>query len=116
MRCARRRTAEEDSRGNDVRKIMTSHEATWVQVPDFDTGRVGQYYCSKCRLVLLLAYNKHYIESAMGWHWEIHDGNGQTLESAGNKYVSKYEPAIGVMDDIREEGLRRFDSFPCRRA
>jgi hypothetical protein len=96
---------------------MTSHEATWAQLPDIDTGSVGQYYCSRCKLLLTIGYNRHYQESATGWHWEICEGDGgQIVESAGNKYATKYEPAIGVLDDVREEALRRFNALPCRRA
>jgi hypothetical protein len=95
---------------------MTNHEATWVQVPDFETGSVGQYYCSRCKMHLALGYNRHYVESATGWHWEIRDGNGQIVESAGNKCASKYEPAVGALDDVREEALRRFNFLPCHRS
>jgi hypothetical protein len=94
---------------------MADHKASWVQVPDLDTGGVGQYYCSECKLQLDIGYNRHYAESATGWYWNIQDGDGQIIDSAGNEYVAKYEPAIGALDDVREEGLRAFDSLPCRR-
>jgi hypothetical protein len=101
---------------NAREESMATHEATWAQLPDSATGSIGQYYCGKCKLLLLLAYNQHYVESTTGWHWEIQDANGQVIESAGNKHVSKYELAVVVLDDVREEGLRKFDSLPCQRS
>jgi hypothetical protein len=73
-----------------------AHEATWIQVPDFDTRLVGQYYCSLCKFQLLIAYNQHYEPAATGWHWTIQDSDGRTLDSAGKKHVSNYDPAVGV--------------------
>ena len=96
--------------------MKSGHEATWVQVPEFESGTVGQYYCSKCKLELDIGYNQHYIESCIGWHWKIRDSSGQVVDSAGNKHASKYEPDIGALDEIKEEGLRRFDSIPCLRS
>jgi hypothetical protein len=95
---------------------MAGHDAKWTQVPDFDTGAVGQYYCSRCKLLLMVGYNKNENESATGWFWEIHDSVGGMVDSAGNEYVATYEPGIGLLDDVREEGLRRFDAVPCRRS
>jgi hypothetical protein len=100
----------------EAEKSMASHDAKWVQAPDLDTGAVGQYYCSRCNLLLVVAYNRHYEESLTGWHWQIEDSDGHIVDSAGNKYATKYEPGIGLFDEVREEGLRRFDSVPCRRS
>ena len=95
---------------------MARHEACWAQDPDLDTKNVGQYYCSKCKLRLVVWYNQNYVESATGWYWEIRDSDNQIVDSAGNKYIETYEPAIGLLDDIKEEGLRKFESWPCRRS
>jgi hypothetical protein len=65
---------------------------------------------------MMLGYNKHYEESARGWHCEIQSGDGQVLEFMGNRYVSKYDPAVGALDDVREEGLQKFNYLPCRRS
>jgi hypothetical protein len=100
----------------EAEKSMTSHDATWAQVPDCDSGAVGQYYCSTCKLQLTIEYQRHYEESLTGWHWQIQDSDGHVVDSAGNKYATKYESGIGLLDEVREEGLRRFDSVPCRRS
>jgi hypothetical protein len=94
---------------------MAIHEATWVYLPALETGQCGQYYCSKCKSQLIIAYNKHYIETLTGWHWKIEDSTGQQVDSMGNKHVSKYEPDIQALDEIKEDGLRRFNSLPCCR-
>jgi len=91
---------------------MASHEAAWASHPDFETEQYGQYYCSKCKSQLIVGYNKHYIESLVGWHWKIWDSASQEVDSMG-KYASIYEPDINALEEIKEEGLRRFDSLPC---
>jgi hypothetical protein len=89
------------------------HTATWVDLPDHDSGTVGQYYCSMCKLTLELAYTRHYEASATGWHWTIRDAGGQIVDSAGNKHAPKYESAVGALEEVKEEAVRRFNSTPC---
>ena len=96
--------------------MKSCHNATWVYVPDYDSQEVGQYYCSTCKLVVELGYNRHYEASATGWHWKIRDSSGQIVDSAGNKHIPKYEPAVGALDEVKDEAIRRFDSIPCLRS
>jgi hypothetical protein len=97
---------------------MIGHEATWVHAPDFKSGQVGQYYCARCKLELDVAYNQNREnESCTGWYWEIRDhGDYGRSGSAGTKHVATYEPDIHALDEVKREGLARFDSFPCLRS
>jgi hypothetical protein len=95
---------------------MLRHEAKWAQAPEFESRKVGQYYCPKCKLQLLVAYNEHYLPAVTGWYWRIVDGTGKEVESAGNEHVTKYEPDIAALEVVRVEGLKRFDAIPCRRS
>jgi hypothetical protein len=94
-------------------KSMAGHEANWQQIPDFSTRNIGQYHCSKGNLLLTIGYNL--VEAATGWYWEIRDADNQIVDSVGNKYVEIYESAVGLFDDVKDEGVQRFDSLPCRR-
>jgi hypothetical protein len=92
----------------------SGHNATWVYVPDYASGTIGQYYCSTCKLTLELGYNRHYEATATGWYWTIRDRSGQIVDSAGNKRASKYEPAVGALEEVKQEAKGRFDSITCR--
>ena len=94
---------------------LASHEANWAQEPD--VNNIGQYYCSKCKLELNIWYSKNSDgESCNGWYWEISDGSGQVVNSAGNKRAPRYEPDVEALDEIKKEALLRFDSLPCSRS
>jgi hypothetical protein len=94
---------------------MNRHEAAWEQQPDI-IGGVGQYYCTKCKLTLEVGYNQNRdAEVCSGWQWEIVDHSGKVVYSNGNKYVRKYEFDAEALEDVKKEGLLRFDSVPCRR-
>jgi len=95
---------------------MTNHEAKWIQLPDLDTKAIGQYYCSKCKLQLEIGFNLHYEQSATGWYWEISDSSGQVVDSMGNRHAFKYEPGIGMLEEIKTEGIQRLNSLDCRRS
>jgi hypothetical protein len=93
------------------------HEAKWAQVPNLKV--VGQYYCSKCSLELDIWYNQNRVnESCTGWYWEIKDNSdhGRRSASAGTEHVAKYEPDAEALDEVRKEGLAKFNSFPCLRS
>ena len=92
------------------------HDAKWTQLPDLHTGIVGQYHCSKCRLTLLIGYNRHYEPDLTGWYWNIEDSAGQRIDSAGSKHISKYEQDVEALAEVQEEGLRRFESLACRQS
>ena len=86
------------------------HDAKWTKLPNLRTGNVGQYHCSKCRLTLLIGYNRHYEPKLTGWHWKIEDSAGQRIDSAGSKHISKYEQDVEALAEVQEAGLRRFES------
>lgn len=95
---------------------MGGHEAKWEQQPD-KSGSVGQYYCARCKLTLQVWYNENrVVERCTGWYWQIEDGSGAIIDSAGNKYAPKYEVDSEALDEVRQEGVLRFESVPCRRA
>ena len=95
---------------------MGGHEAKWEQQPD-KSDSIGQYYCAKCKLTLQVWYNQNrVVETCTGWYWQIVDGSGRVLDSAGNKYACRYEFDAGALDEVKKESLLRFDRVPCRRS
>jgi hypothetical protein len=55
-------------------------------------------------------------ESCSGWHWEIEDRGGHgRIASAGTRAV-KYVPDPEALDEVKSEGLAKFNSFPCPRS
>jgi hypothetical protein len=96
-----------------------AHEAEWVQQPTLDRqAPIGQYYCPKCKLEMLVSYNQNrVVESCTGSYWEIVDGSGRGRNaSAGSTHAAKYEFDVKALDEIKREGLSAFDSFPCLRS
>ena len=91
---------------------MTGHEAHWLYLPDLKTRAIGRYQCDRCKLFLELGFDP--TGSVEGWYWEIRDALNELVGSSGNEYVQTYEPALGLLDDIREEALLQFNLLPCR--
>lgn len=95
---------------------MRGHEGAWCQQPD-KSGSIGQYYCSKCKLTLEIGYNQNRdAEACTGWYWQIIDSSSNVVAEAGNKHAPKYEFDVDALDEVRREGLLRFDSVPCQRS
>jgi len=92
---------------------MANHDAKWAYEPDLSS--IGQYYCSMCGLELEIRYYKSDTESPKGWHWDIRNSSFQIVDSMGNKYASKYEPDVGALTEVKEDGLQHFKSRPCCR-
>ena len=95
----------------------TRHEGKWVRVPGLVSGTIGQYYWPNCKLELDVWYNESRAnESCTGWYWQITDnGNYGRSAAAGAKYAPSYDPDDQALDEVKIEGLARFDSFPCLR-
>jgi hypothetical protein len=94
---------------------MTTHDAKWHQEPDHTTGAIGQYRCQSCGLLLRVGYNKHYEPTETGWYWTLTDSFEETVGSSGNKWGGQtYEAGESLLDDVRTEGLQRFNTVPCR--
>jgi hypothetical protein len=99
------------------RGIMGNHEARWARQPEVGTGSIGQYYCSKCKLELDVGYGQNRDnESCTGWHWEIEDHSGHGRNASAGTSAAKYVVDPDALDEVKAEGLARFDSFPCLRS
>ena len=62
---------------------------------------------------LVFGYNRHYVESAADWSWEIRDGNGQIVEPAGNKYVSNTNRSLVLSRMLGKKHCGDLISFPA---